>query len=222
MYKILLAEDDLDFGYILKKYLEINQFEVVHKTNGELAWAYLQNHKVDFCILDVMMPKMDGFDLAQRIKKQNPEMPFLFLTAKQMSEDVIKGLKIGADDYITKPFEVEELLLRIKNILARTNNIVSEEYIIGKYTFIPANLNLIYENENIKLTTLESDLLIILLQNKNKIVKREVILKKLWKQADYFTGRSMDVFISRLRKHLKQDETVEIRSFRGKGVMIKF
>jgi len=221
MNKILLAEDDLDFGYILKKYLEINNFTVIHKTNGLKAWDFIQKNKINICILDVMMPEMDGFELAKKIRKLNPSMPFLFLTAKRMKEDVISGLKIGADDYITKPFEVEELLLRIRNILARSTNKNNDEYKIGKYTFYPGKLELCFENHVLTLTVLETDLLKILLQNKNTVVERELILKELWNEADYFTGRSMDVFISRLRKYLSRDNSVEIKSFRGKGVMLK-
>ena len=221
MNKILLAEDDLDFGYILKKYLEMNDFKVFHKTNGVEALDFFENNKVDICILDVMMPKMDGFELSKKIKKQNPFMPLLFLTAKRMKEDIVTGLKIGADDYVTKPFEVEELVLRIKNILFRSKSKITDECEIGKYVFFPNKLELKIKDEITNLTVLEADLLNILLQNKNKIVERETILKTLWNEADYFTGRSMDVFISRLRKYFSKDKSIEIKSFRGKGVMLK-
>ena len=221
MNKVLLAEDDLDFGYILKKYLEMNDFEVFHKINGIEAWDFFKENKVDICILDVMMPKMDGFELSKKIKKLNPFMPLLFLTAKRMKEDIITGLKIGADDYVTKPFEVEELVLRIKNILFRSKSKITEEFKIGKYMFYPDKLELKTEDDSTNLTVLEADLLNILFQNQNKIVERETILKELWNEADYFTGRSMDVFISRLRKYFSNDKSVEIKSFRGKGVMLK-
>ncbi len=221
MNKILLAEDDLDFGYILKKYLEMNDFEVFHKTDGVEALHFFENNKIDICILDVMMPKMDGFELSKKIKKQNPFMPLLFLTAKRMKEDVVTGLKIGADDYITKPFEVEELVLRIKNILFRSKYRITDKCKIGKYMFYPDKLELKIDNDISNLTVLEADLLNILFQNQNKIVKREIILKELWNEADYFTGRSMDVFISRLRKYFSKDKSIEIKSFRGKGVMLK-
>jgi len=220
MNKILLVEDDMDLGQILKKYLEMNEFQVIHKTNGIDAWDFIQRTSVDICILDVMMPKMDGFELSRKIKKLNPLIPFIFLTAKSMKEDLYKGLKIGADDYITKPFDAEELLLRIKNILFRSKSQIANECIVGKYTFYPEKLELVFESKVVTLTVLEADLLKMLLQNKNKVVKREVILNELWGDADYFTGRSMDVFISRLRKYLNKDKCIEIKSFRGKGVMM--
>ncbi len=222
MIKILLAEDDKDFGYILKKYLEISNFEVFHKENGEEAWLFFQENEVDFCILDVMMPKLDGFELAQKIKNKNSKMPFLFLTAKNLKDDVIKGLKIGADDYITKPFEAEELLLRINNILLRSKKVDVNVHNIGKYKFFPETLELLFENETLILTVLEADLLTVLLKNKNKITEREIILNELWNEADYFTGRSMDVFISRLRKYFRKDKSIEIKSYRGKGIMLKY
>jgi len=222
MIKILLAEDDKDFGYILKKYLEMNSFTVFHKINGKEAWNFFQENDVDFCILDVMMPKVDGFELAKKIRSSKPEIPFLFLTAKNLKEDIIKGLKMGADDYITKPFEVEELLLRINNIVSRSKSELSNRMNFGSYTFFYDKAELQFKDNIKTLTVLEADLLKILLQNKNKIVERELILKELWSEADYFTGRSMDVFISRLRKYLSKDKSVEIKSFRGKGIMLKF
>ncbi len=222
MIKILLAEDDKDFGYILKKYLEISNFEVFHKENGEEAWLFFQENEVDFCILDVMMPKLDGFELAKKIKNKNSKMPFLFLTAKNLKDDVIKGLKIGADDYITKPFEAEELLLRINNILLRSKKVDVNVHNIGKYKFFPETLELLFENETLILTVLEADLLTVLLKNKNKITEREIILNELWNEADYFTSRSMDVFISRLRKYFRKDKSIEIKSYRGKGIMLKY
>lgn len=222
MIKILLAEDDKDFGYILKKYLEMNNFTVFHKENGEEAWDFFKNNKVDFCILDVMMPKMDGFELAKKIKSLKPEILLIFLTAKNLKEDKISGLKIGADDYITKPFEVEELLLRISNIISRSKSEFLNKYSFGNFTLFYEKLELHFKDDIKTLTVLEADLLQILLQNKNKIVEREFILKELWSEADYFTGRSMDVFISRLRKYLSKDKYVEIKSFRGKGVMLKY
>jgi DNA-binding response OmpR family regulator len=220
MIKILLAEDDMDFGSILKKYLEMNNFKVFHITNGEDAWRFFKENKPDFCILDIMMPKTNGYTLAKRIRKQSPDMPFLFLTAKQQKEDVLKGLKAGADDYMTKPFEAEELILRIKNILKRTKTNMLEEYKIGAYVFTPASLELSINNIKINMTVLEADLLTLLLTNKNKIIKKEIILKELWGVADYFTARSMDVFISRLRKYLSKDSRIEIKTFRGKGLML--
>ncbi len=222
MIKILLAEDDKDFGYLLKKYLEMNKFTVFHKENGEEAWLFFQENEVDFCILDVMMPKLDGFELAKKIKNNDPKMPFLFLTAKNLKDDIIKGLKIGADDYITKPFEVEELLLRINNILLRSKIVDVNVYNIGKYKFFPETLELLFENETLTLTVLEADLLKVLLKNKNKITEREIILKELWNEADYFTSRSMDVFISRLRKYFKKDKSIEFKAYRGKGIMLKY
>lgn len=221
MNSVLLVEDDLDLGHILKKYLEMNDFKVIHKIDGMEAWNYIQDSDVSICILDVMLPKMDGFELSRRIKKLKPHIPYLFLTAKRLKKDVITGLKIGADDYITKPFEAEELVLRIKNILSRTKSQLDEECAIGEYIFYPNKQELKIQNEMIQLTVLESDLLKYLLQNKNRIIKRESILYEVWSEANYFTGRSMDVFISRIRKYLSKDENVKLVSFRGKGVMLK-
>ncbi len=221
MYKILLAEDDRDFGYILKKYLEINNYEVIHALNGEEALDILQKNNFDICILDVMMPKMDGFELGKKIQKKHAQLPFIYLTAKLMKEDVIKGLEIGADDYITKPFEVDELLLRVKNVLRRFSKIEEEknqEIELGKYLFIPKSFELIFNDDKKILTERESELLLYLFDNKGRVISKEEILEKYWEEVDFFSKRSLDVFISKLRKYLSKDENLKIESLRGIGI----
>lgn len=219
--KILLAEDDIDLGNILSQFLEMHDFVVNLAPNGGEALELFNNKKPDICILDVMMPVLDGFTLAQKIKKINPDIPLLFLTAKSLKEDKIKGLKLGADDYICKPFEVEELVLRIQNILRRTNKTDPEVYIIGKSEFSFKDLKITTPEKSFQLTVKEAVLFQYLIKNKNKIVKREDILTDLWGEDDYFLGRSMDVFISRLRKFLAGDDLVSIETVRGVGFLMK-
>lgn len=174
-----------------------------------------------------MMPKMDGFSLAEKIIEINPEIPFVFLTARALKEDKIKGLKLGADDYIVKPFDADELILRLQNIIKRTtsltdNSIAKEEiFPIGNYTFNSGRLTLIYEGVKQQLTEKEAELIHFLFKHKNQLVKREDILKAVWKNDDYFSGRSMDVFISRLRKYFKEDSAISIESYRGIGLEFK-
>ncbi len=220
MIKILLAEDDFDFGTILKQYLEISGFEVVWAKNGQEAFNFFKENQFDICVLDVMMPILDGFALAEKIIDINPEIPFLFLTAKSLKEDKIKGLKLGADDYILKPCEADELVLRIHNILKRTNSISikSNEIIaIGDYRFDIENLQLIHDSKTQRLTEKEAQLIQYLFENKNGLIKREAVLKKIWQSDDYFSGRSLDVFISRIRKYFKDDDTISIETVRGIG-----
>lgn len=226
MKKILLAEDDADFAQVLKQYLELFDFEVHWVLDGEEALSIFKNEVFHFCILDVMMPKMDGFTLAEKIVNHNPEVPFLFLTAKKLKEDKIRGLKLGADDYIVKPFEADELVLRIQNILKRSEKTrlkipQSEEIKIGKYYFNTIRLELKVGNSVQQLTEKEASLLLFLLENKNQLLKREVILKAIWDTDDFFSGRSMDVFISRLRKYFKEDENISIESKRNLGLEFK-
>lgn len=224
---ILLAEDDPDFGNILKQYLEISGYKVTWAKDGVEALELFE--KIDFhiCVLDVMMPKMDGFSLAENIVDIKPEIPFVFLTARKMKEDKIKGLKLGADDYIVKPFEADELVLRLRNILKRTNTFLSERLEenlvrIGQYTFNPRRLELKFNDELEKqLTEKEGELILFLFNHKNQLLKREEILKKVWGNDDYFSGRSMDVFISRLRKYFKKDVEISIKSSRGIGLEFK-
>lgn len=226
MKHILLAEDDLDFGSILKQYLEISGFTVTWAKHGEEALEFFKKDRFNICVLDVMMPKMDGFTLAENIITINPEMPFIFLTARKMKEDKIKGLKLGADDYIVKPFEADELVLRLQNILKRSNYtsetpITSESVAIGNYTFNAHRCELIFENSKQQLTEKEALLIAYLFQHKNQLLKRQDILKAVWHNDDFFSGRSMDVFISRLRKYFKQDTTISIESIRGVGLEFK-
>ncbi|MFD2568705.1 response regulator transcription factor [Pseudotenacibaculum haliotis] len=225
MKQILLAEDDFDFGSILKQYLELHDFKVLWAKDGTEAFEVFQKNEVSICILDVMMPKIDGFTLAEKIVALEPETPFLFLTARGQKEDKIKGLKLGADDYIVKPFEADELILRIQNIIKRSKKttaaILSQEITIGSYTFNSDNLLLVHSNKTQRITEKEALLLQFLYQNKNQLVKRDQILNAVWEQNDFFSGRSMDVFISRLRKYLSEDPSIRIESIRGVGLEFK-
>jgi len=224
---ILLAEDDADFGNILKQYLEMSGFSVVWAKNGEEALAVFKKENFNLCVLDVMMPKLDGFSVAEQIIEINPEVPFIFLTARKMKEDKLKGLKLGADDYVVKPFEADELVLRLDNILKRTqkstsNAILSEEIItIGNYKLNTKRLELQINNELQRVTKKEGELIKFLIQHKNQMLKREEILKAVWQNDDFFSGRSMDVFISRLRKYFKKDTSISIESVRGVGLEFK-
>jgi len=219
--RILLAEDDPDLGNILAQYLEMQGFTVSLARDGEEAWEIFRKGAYNICILDVMMPKMDGFELAEKITRQSPETPFLFLTAKSLKEDRIRGLRIGADDYICKPFEVDELVLRVNNILKRTGIQDENEFRIGQSTFNFQELLLSTPEENHKLTLKEGMLLKYFLQHENKLVKREEILTEVWGENDYFLGRSMDVFVSRLRKFFSCEETVSIETVRGTGFIFR-
>lgn len=220
---ILLAEDDFDYASILKQYLEFSGFKVTWAKDGKEALKIFSDTNPDICVLDVMMPYMDGFTLAENIIENHPETPFIFLTAKSLKEDKIKGLRLGADDYVVKPFEVEELILRIQNILKRTQKsvvaAVSEANIfpIGAYLFDGENYTLSHEKITHRITEKEAQLIRFLYANKNKLVKREDILKEIWGNDDFFSGRSMDVFISRLRKYFSEDQNISIPSVRGLG-----
>lgn len=225
MIHILLVEDDQDFGKMLKRYLELNKFQVTWVENGQEAFAIVQKETFDISIIDVMMPVMDGFTLAKKIVDTHPELPFLFLTARKTKEDRIKGLKLGADDYIAKPFEAEELILRIKNILKRatqqsgySSKLSDEKIKIGQYEFDVPNLNLGINNKKTNITAKEAKLLFYLYENRNQLLRREDILANVWGKTDFFSGRSMDVFVSRLRKNLKEDPAITIESVRGVGL----
>lgn len=225
MKKLLLAEDDFDFAAILKQYLELHEFEVIWAENGEIALDYFKNQTFDICVFDVMMPKLDGFSLAEKIITINPEIPFIFLTARKLKEDKIIGLKLGADDYIIKPFEVDELILRLQNILKRIeqkrslegNNIIE----IGSYIFDNERLTLNNKNHVQQLTEKEASLIEYLYLNHNQLLRRDQILMSVWKKDDYFSGRSMDVFISRLRKYFNSDPKISIESVRNIGLEFK-
>lgn len=225
MRKILLAEDDADFASVLKQYLEIYDYTVFCAQDGEQALKLFQEQSFSICVFDVMMPNIDGFTLAEKIIKINPEVPFVFLTARQLKEDKIKGLKLGADDYIVKPFEADELVLRLNNILKRTqkstSESISETITIGKYIFDTKRLELKSEHKIQQLTEKEASLVIFFYQNKNQLLKREEILNAVWGNDDFFSGRSMDVFISRLRKYFNEDDAIKIESIRNVGLEFK-
>ena len=224
---ILLAEDDQDFGNLLKQFLEISGFKVTWVKHGEAALNAFKTNAFDICVLDVMMPKLDGFTLAEHIIEEHPKVPFVFLTARKLKEDKVKGLKLGADDYIVKPFEADELVLRLHNILKRSTktqvqNISKEQSIqINEYTFNLKRLELVHKDYKQQLTEKEAALILFLFQHKNQLLKREEILNVVWKQDDFFSGRSMDVFISRIRKYFKEDASISIESIRGIGLEFK-
>lgn len=218
--KILLLEDDPNLGMILQEHLTMNSFEVKLCPDGQAGLDCWTDDQFDLCLVDIMMPKLDGFSFVEAIRKNKSEVPVIFLTAKSLKEDKIKGFQIGCDDYITKPFSIEELLLRIEAILRRTRNMVDEEvstYSIGKYIFDYNRQTLTIKKDKKKLTTREADLLQLLCQNMNQIVEREKALSDIWQTDSFFAGRSMDVFISKLRKYLKQDPDIEIIGVHGKG-----
>ncbi|WP_409416162.1 response regulator transcription factor [Flavobacterium sp. PS2] len=226
MKKILLAEDDSDFANVLKQYLELYDYDVTWAENGQEALAIFQTTTFDICVFDVMMPIIDGFTLAEKIIKINPEIPFIFLTARKLKEDKIIGLKLGADDYIVKPFEAEELILRLNNILKRSQQKTSlfsetNELQIGDYLFDTKRLSLRKDNKNQQLTEKEAALIHFFYTHKNQMLKREQILKSIWKNDDFFSGRSMDVYISKIRKYFKDDSRISIDSIRNIGLEFK-
>ena len=226
MKKILLAEDDFDFASVLKQYLELYEYEVTWAQNGEEALAVFQSEIFDICVFDVMMPKMDGFTLAEKIIRINPEIPFVFLTARKLKEDKIIGLKLGADDYIAKPFEVEELVLRLNNILKRSQQKQTlfskiDELPIGSYVFDTKRLSLKNKIKTQQLTEKEAALIHYFYIHKNQMIKREQILKAIWGNDDFFSGRSMDVYISKIRKYFKDDSRISIESVRNIGLEFK-
>ena len=218
--KILLCEDDENLGMLLREYLQAKGYHVILAPDGEAGFQHFSNEKVDLCILDVMMPKKDGFTLAQDIRKINGIIPIVFLTAKSLKEDVLEGFRIGADDYITKPFSMEEMLLRIEAIMRRisgkkTSN--GSEFQLGSMIFDSQKQTLSSDKGSTKLTTKECELLSLLVQNANNILERNYALKTIWVEDNYFNARSMDVYITKLRKLLKDDPDVEIINIHGKG-----
>jgi DNA-binding response OmpR family regulator len=219
--RILLAEDDQNLGSLLKEYLQAKAYEVDLFPDGEKAFKSFQKSFYDICILDVMMPLKDGFSVAADIRTINKDIPIIFLTAKSMKEDVLEGFKLGADDYITKPFSMEELLFRIEAILRRTKPDIRQSnqvvYKLGNYTF-DFQKQILQNEENMhKLTTKESELLKMLCDNANNILERNYALKTIWFDDSYFNARSMDVYITKLRKYLKDEPSVEILNVHGKG-----
>lgn len=220
-YKVLLCEDDTNLGMVLKNYLELNDYDVILERDGRLGLAAFQREKFDICLLDVMMPHMDGFTLAEEVRDVDPDMPLFFLSAKTMKEDIIAGYKLGADDYITKPFDSEVLLLKIKAILKRNEEEknISEniEFDLGNYHFNPKLRELIVGGNTQTLSPKENELLKMLAEHKNDLLPREQALKRIWGSDTYFNGRSMDVYIAKLRKYLKGDTNIEIVNIHGNG-----
>lgn len=227
---ILLVEDDQNFGDVLKSYLEMNDFKITLRTDGEKGKDAFDGGEFDLCIFDVMMPKKDGFTLAKEIREKDKRTPIIFLTAKTMNDDIVEGLRIGADDYITKPFNSEELLLRVQAILKRSQNggLQDEdhrtEFEFGNFAFDFPLRKLIYDNgvkrEESKLSPKEAQLLRLFCLNLNNVLTRSEALTKIWGEDNYFTARSMDVFVTKLRKYLKIDEDIEIVNIHGNGFQL--
>ena len=220
--KVLLAEDDTNLGNLLKTYLEAKGFPTQLCINGQIAFDAFKINDFNFCIVDVMMPIKDGFSLVKDIRKLDKKVPIMFLTAKNMQEDKLKGFQIGADDYITKPFSMEELLMRMEAILRRTQdaekqNPIDNFYTIGKYYFDYNRQILTFDGKDQKLTSKETELLMVLCQSANEVVDRSIALNKIWKDDSYFNARSMDVYITKLRKYLKEDPQIELLNVHGVG-----
>jgi DNA-binding response OmpR family regulator len=223
--KILLAEDDFSIRYTIKDVLGLNSYHVMAFEDGEQALESFNSQKFDLCLLDITLPKKDGYEIAREIRKKDKSTPIIFLTSRDQKEDKIQGFMAGADDYITKPFIIEELLLRIEAVLRRTKShhdsidIIEkrEVYPIGKYTLDYNNKTLLFEKAEQNITIKEANLLKILIANKNKAVSREFLLKNVWNQTDYFAGRSMDVYITKLRKYLSKDPGISIVNAFGAG-----
>lgn len=226
MKKILLAEDDADFANVLQQYLALYDYEVTWAENGEIALNFFHKQQFDICVFDVMMPLIDGFSLAEKIVKINPDIPFIFLTARKLREDKLIGLKLGADDYIVKPFDAEELILRLNNILKRNSQKQTDfseiqEIQIGNYVFDTQRLCLNHYSKMQQLTEKEASLINYFYIHKNQMLKREQILKAIWGNDDFFSGRSMDVYISKIRKYFKEDSRITIESIRNIGLEFK-
>ena len=221
--KILLVEDDQNFGAVLKDYLTVNNFEVELARNGMEGFEKFKKSPFDLCILDVMMPYKDGYTLAREIREKNKDIPLIFLTAKALKEDVLKGYKVGADDYLNKPFDSEVLLMKIKAILQRKENEVKPnqtkiDFVIGEYHFNSKLRQLKFQdNDPVKLSPKENELLKLMAIHENDLMPRELALNKIWRDDNYFTSRSMDVYIAKLRKYLKADQNVEITNVHGEG-----
>ncbi len=218
--RILLCEDDESLGMLLREYLQAKGYDAELCPDGEAGYKAFIKNTYDMCVLDVMMPKMDGFKLAQEIRQVNQEIPIIFLTARNLKEDIFDGFKIGADDYITKPFSMEELVLRMEAILRRVRGKQQKNvamYHIGQYSFDTKRQILSHAGESVKLTTKESELLSLLCAHANDVLQRELALKTIWIDDNYFNARSMDVYITKLRKHLKDDPEIEINNVHGKG-----
>jgi DNA-binding response OmpR family regulator len=218
--RVLLAEDDASLAFVIKDNLEEEGYEVSWCSDGEVAWQQFQKKPFDICLLDVMMPVRDGFTVAKKIRQKNDLIPIIFLTAKSLDQDKLDGFKAGADDYITKPFNIKELLLRMEVFLRRTKKLYSEhvqEYKIGSLCFSYTDLKLYDNDQEISLTQREADLLKFFCDHPNKVLKREEVLLSVWGKDDYFLGRSMDVFITRLRKHFKANPSILLETIHGIG-----
>ncbi len=221
---IFLVEDDLSFGAVLKSYLEIHDYTVEWVDAGQLALPKFRLQHFDICILDVMLPHVDGFTIGTEIRKINSEIPILFLTEKNLKEDVLRGYQIGADDYITKPFDTEVLIFKLKAILKRNSGNPqkeTEQYQIGKYLFDSKLRSIEFGNSKQKLSPKESELLKMLCDNQNELLPRETALKKIWGDDGYFTARSMDVYLTKLRKIFNDDPGIQIRNIHGSGFMLE-
>lgn len=222
--KVLLVEDDPSLGFVLKDNLSIRGYDICLCVDGEAGWKEFQSQSFDLCLLDVMLPKQDGFALGRNIRSANPNIPILYLTAKAMTEDKLEGFKLGGDDYITKPFNMDELVMRMEVFLRRPEVTSTEEKVfeMGGFNFDCENLKLAHHSGIEKtLTVKESEVLKMLYQNRDRVLKREEILTKVWGNDDYFMGRSMDVFISKLRKYLKDDPNIEIVNYHGVGFKLE-
>ena len=217
---ILLCEDEESLGMLVREYLEAKGYNAELFLDGEAGYRAFMKKKYDMCLLDVMMPKMDGFALAKEIRLVNSEVPIIFLTAKNLKEDILEGFKLGADDYLTKPFSMDELVYRMEAILRRVKTKDQKNvtrFQLGKFIFDSQRQVLIYEDSQTKLTTKESELLTMLCVHMNEVLERDLALKTIWMEDNYFNARSMDVYITKLRKHLKDDESIEIINIHGKG-----
>lgn len=221
---IFLVEDDLSFGAVLKSYLELNEYEVTWVDDGKYAFEKFRTGTYQICILDVMLPNVDGFTIGAEIRKVDKEIPMVFLTAKSLKEDILKGYNVGADDYIAKPFDTEVFLCKIQAIIKRQSAVPeNEEFIftIGSYLFDSKLRYISREGIKQKLSPKESDLLKLLCQNRNELLPRNTALRKIWGEDGYFTARSMDVFITKLRKYLKDDSNIEIKNIHGSGFLLE-
>jgi DNA-binding response OmpR family regulator len=220
--KIFLVEDDLSFGSVLKSYLEINDYSVEWIDDGKYAVDHFRKGSFNICILDIMLPHVDGFTIAQEIRKINNDIPIIFLTAKKLKEDVLRGYGVGADDYITKPFDTDILLAKIRAILSRRDTQAEgrDIYEIGKFVFNSKLRTLTIGDDEKKLSPKEAQLLELLANNPNSLISRELALKKIWGSDDYFTARSMDVYITKLRKFLSEDPDLNIKNIHGAGFQL--
>jgi DNA-binding response OmpR family regulator len=224
MHTILLVEDDQSLGYILTEYLELRGFRVLLAKDGEIGLKTFNAQHIDLCILDVMLPKKDGFTLASEIKQSDEKMPIIFLTSKSLKIDKLKGFKIGGDDYIVKPVDEEELIARVDAVIKRTRPSVPvpgvNQYQVGNYIFDASRQELIFKNKKQAITTREAAILKLFCERKGQVLERKLVLKQLWGESNYFTRRSMDVFVSHLRKYLSEDPAIEIKNVHGRGYVL--